>query len=92
MERDTMSYQIITDSCCDFTEDVYTAMNVVSVPLSVMWGGRIHGHFSNQEALQAFYRQMRSGLAELRWGGSPRSFPESRNAFTSPRLFQPKVG
>ena len=57
-----MSYQIITDSCCDFTEDVYTAMNVVSVPLSVMWGGRIHGHFSNQEALQAFYRQMRSGL------------------------------
>ena len=58
-----MSYQIITDSCCDFTEDVYTAMNVVSVPLSVMWGGRIHGHFSNQEALQAFYRQMRSGLA-----------------------------
>ena len=58
-----MSYQIITDSCCDFTEDVYTAMNVVSVPLSVMWGGRIHGHFSNQEALQAFYRQMGSGLA-----------------------------
>ena len=57
-----MSYQIITDSCCDFTEDVYTAMNVVSVPLSVMWGGRIHGHFSNKEALQAFYRQMRSGL------------------------------
>ena len=49
-----MSYQIITDSCCDFTEDVYTAMNVVSVPLSVMWGGRIHGHFSNKEALQAF--------------------------------------
>ena len=58
-----MSYQIITDSCCDFTEDVYTAMNVVSVPLSVMWGGRIHGHFSNKEALQAFYRQMGSGLA-----------------------------
>ena len=58
-----MSYQIITDSCCNFTEDVYTAMNVVSVPLSVMWGGRIHGHFSNQEALQEFYRQMRSGLA-----------------------------
>lgn len=58
-----MSYQIITDSCCDFTEDVYTAMNVVSVPLSVMWGGRIHGHFSNKEALQEFYRQMRSGLA-----------------------------
>ena len=58
-----MSYQIITDSCCDFTEDAYTAMNVVSVPLSVMWGGRIHGHFSNKEALQAFYRQMGSGLA-----------------------------
>ena len=57
-----MSYQIITDSCCDFTADQYRQMDAVSVPLSVMWDGQAHSHFSDNEALRNFYEQMREGL------------------------------
>lgn len=56
-----MNYQIITDSCCDFTDQQYRDMHVTAVPLTVMWGGQCHSHFSSEEALKDFYRQMRSG-------------------------------
>lgn len=57
-----MSYQIITDSCCDFTQREYKTMNVVCVPLTMMWNGEIHSHFSSEQALKDFYQQMREGL------------------------------
>lgn len=57
-----MAFQIITDSCCDFTDAQYRAMNVTCVPLTVMWNGESRGHFSDEEALRKFYHQMRDGL------------------------------
>lgn len=57
-----MSYQIITDSCCDFTDSQYEDMNVACVPLSVMWDGESHSHFSSEDALRDFYSRMRGGL------------------------------
>lgn len=57
-----MSYQIITDSCCDFTDEQYRRMNVDYVPLSVMWDGKCHDHFSNEKALKDFYERMRQNL------------------------------
>ena len=57
-----MAFQIVTDSCCDFTDAEYKAMNVACVPLSVMWDGQCHNHFSNESALRDFYQQMRNGL------------------------------
>lgn len=57
-----MSYQIITDSCCDFTDAQYKAMDVTCVPLTVMWDGESHDHFGDEQALKAFYDQMRGGL------------------------------
>lgn len=57
-----MSYQIITDSCCDFTDREYAQMNVTYVPLTVMWNGESHDHFSSTEALKDFYTQMWGGL------------------------------
>lgn len=57
-----MNYQIITDSCCDYTDSQYKAMDVVSVPLTVMWDGKCHSHFSSVDALKDFYAGMRSGL------------------------------
>ncbi len=57
-----MSFQIITDSCCDFTAEQYRQMDVVSVPLAVMWNGESHSHFSDEESLRDFYEQMRQGL------------------------------
>ena len=58
-----MSYQIITDSCCDFTDDQYREMGAEYVPLSVMCGGSVQPHFSDEAALKDFYRQMRQGMA-----------------------------
>lgn len=57
-----MSFQIITDSCCDFTEEQLRKLHVASVPLSVMWDGQCHAHFSSEAELKDFYDQMRSGL------------------------------
>ncbi len=56
------NFQIITDSCCDFTDDQYKAMNVACVPLSVMWDEMCHDHFSNEARLKEFYQLMRNGM------------------------------
>ena len=60
------NFQIITDSCCDFTDDQYKAMNVACVPLSVMWDEICHDHFSNEIRLKEFYQLMR-----MNWLPSP---------------------
>ena len=39
-----MDFQIVTDSCCDFTDAEYSAMKVACVPLSVMLDGQCHDH------------------------------------------------
>ena len=56
-----MSYQIITDSCCDFTEEQYKAHNVICVPLTVMYNGENHNNFSDADAVKAFYDELRAG-------------------------------
>ena len=57
-----MSYQIITDSCCDFTEAQYRDWDVVSVPLTVTYKGENHENFSREEDVKAFYDELRSGV------------------------------
>ena len=57
-----MSYQIITDSCCDFTEEQYSQWNVVPVPLTVTYNGENHENFSRPEDVKAFYDQLRTGV------------------------------
>jgi len=57
-----MSYQIITDSCCDFTEAQYKAWDVVSAPLTVTYNGENHENFSREADVKAFYDELRSGV------------------------------
>ena len=57
-----MSYQIITDSCCDFTEAQCKAWDVISVPLTVTYNGENHENFSREEDVKAFYNELRSGV------------------------------
>lgn len=76
-----MTYQIITDSCCDFTQEQYTAMGVTSVPLSVMWDGVSHDHFSSEEALKDFYQQMRQGLVATTSALNPDSWARAMEPF-----------
>ena len=56
-----MSYQIITDSCCDFTEAQYQERNVLCAPLTVLYNGESHSNFSDPAAVKAFYDELRSG-------------------------------
>ena len=57
-----MSYQIITDSCCDFTDAQYKEKNVLCAPLTVMYNGQSHSNFSDPAAVKAFYDQLRGGV------------------------------
>ena len=56
-----MSYQIITDSCCDFTEQMYRSHNVSCVPLTVLYNGENHNNFSDDASVKAFYDELRTG-------------------------------
>ena len=57
-----MSYQIITDSCCDFTEVQYAQWDVISTPLTVTYNGENHDNFSREEDVKAFYNELRGGV------------------------------
>ena len=57
-----MSYQIITDSCCDFTEAQYQERNVLCAPLTVLYNGESHSNFSDPAAVKAFYDKLRNGI------------------------------
>ena len=57
-----MSYRIITDSCCDFTQQQYQQCNVTCVPLSVVYKGESHSNFSDPADVKAFYDELRTGI------------------------------
>ena len=56
-----MSYQIVTDSCCDFTKEQYTDLDVIYVPLTLLYKGAEHESFTESEDLHAFYDGIRAG-------------------------------
>ena len=55
------NYKIITDSCCDFTDEQYAALDVRYVPLSVLFRGEDHKNFNNPAVLKDFYDGLRQG-------------------------------
>ena len=56
------TYQIISDSCCDFTAQQYADNNVLCVPLSVIYNGQAHDNFSDRKSVKAFYDTLRTGV------------------------------
>ena len=56
-----MSYQIVTDSCCDFTKAQYADLGVAYVPLTLVYQGREHESFTEARELHAFYDGIRAG-------------------------------
>ena len=66
-----MSYQIITDSCCDFTEQMYAQYSVRCVPLTVMYNGENHTNFSDEAAVKAFYDELRGGVMATTAAANP---------------------
>ena len=56
------TYQIISDSCCDFTARQFSENNVLCVPLSVFYNGEAHDNFSDEKSVKAFYDTLRTGV------------------------------
>ena len=56
------TYQIITDSCCDFTQQQFQQNDVLCVPLSVVYNGQAHENFSDEADVKAFYDILRTGV------------------------------
>ena len=57
-----MSYQIITDSCCDFTQEQLKALQVTCANLTLLYNGENHSNFSEPTAVKAFYDELRNGI------------------------------
>ena len=56
------TYQIISDSCCDFTQQQFEQNNVLCVPLTVVYNGEAHDNFSDAASVKAFYDILREGV------------------------------
>jgi len=48
-------YQIITDSCCDFTGELYAQMDLTVVPLTVIYQGTAYQDSHNEACLKKLY-------------------------------------
>lgn len=57
-----MSYRIITDSCCDFPQNMYAELNLSMIPLSLTYQGAEHQDLS-EKFLKKLYKGLRSGEA-----------------------------
>ena len=66
-----MSYKIITDSCCDFTEQQYNELGVSFASLTVLYNGENHSNFSDPAAVKAFYDELRSGVTASTAAANP---------------------
>ena len=55
------NYQIVTDSCCDFTKAQYGALGVTYVPLTLRYKGQEIDGFTEAEDLHNFYDSIRQG-------------------------------
>jgi len=75
-----MSYQIITDSCCDFTQQQYTDLGVTCVPLTVLYNGESHNNFTDSSAVKAFYDQLRGGVMASTAAANPENWANAMKA------------
>ena len=75
-----MSYKIITDSCCDFTQQQYDELGVACAPLSVLYNGENHSNFSDPTAVKAFFDELRSGVTASTSAVNPDGWAEHMEA------------
>ena len=66
-----MSYQIITDSCCDFTQAQLQQYDVTCANLTVAYNGGNHSNFSDPMAVKGFYDELRGGTMATTAAANP---------------------
>lgn len=74
-----MSYQIITDSCCDFTRQGYDRLGLTSVPLTVTFRGSSYPD-KNDETLAELYQGLRAGETASTAAVNPQQWQQGMEA------------
>jgi len=70
-----MSYQIITDSCCDFTKEMYEKLGLVVAPLMVNFRGQTYPD-RNDDSLKDMYAGLRAGEVATTSAANPEQWQE----------------
>ena len=71
-----MSYQIITDSCCDFPNEAYAELDLIKIPLVVEFRGQVNED-RNDDSLKDMYDGLRSGESAKTAAVNPQRWAES---------------
>ena len=66
-----MSYKIITDSSCDFTDAMCAQLDIAYTTLKVTYNGESHSNFSDETAIKAFYDELRNGVMATTSAANP---------------------
>ena len=69
-----MSYKIITDSSCDFTDSMCAQLDIAYTPLTVTYNGESHSNFSEETAIKGFYNELRNGVTATTSAANPESW------------------
>lgn len=70
-----MSYQIITDSCCDFTKERYEELELRPLPLTVTFRGESYPD-RNDDSLRDMYAGLRAGEVAITAAVNPEHWKE----------------
>ena len=71
-----MSYQIITDSCCDFTRQQYADLGLKYIPLTLIYKGAEQPGFTEPKELRAFYDSIRQGEMPTTSAANPQGWAD----------------
>ena len=71
-----MSYQILTDSCCDFPAQRYKELGLIALPLSVTFRGETYPD-RNDNSLRDMYAGLRAGEAASTAAVNPQQWEEA---------------
>ena len=71
-----MSYQILTDSCCDFPAQRYKELGLIALPLSVTFRGETYPD-RNDDSLRDLYAGLRAGEAASTAAVNPQQWEEA---------------
>lgn len=57
-----MAYRIITDTCCDYPQEMYEQLQLIQVPLSITFRGKEYSNFTEAQ-IKEVYDGLRNGEA-----------------------------
>lgn len=78
-----MAYRIITDTCCDFPQQMYDELKITAVPLCVRFRDAEHSHYT-----EAWLKDMYNGLRKGEAASTAAANPEDWSTVIAPVLQQ----